>query len=166
VGALNWERTQEFTFFSVANIASQNGIIIAKQQGSGPATGWGVNHFTAATNPPGFSVAIRNQGGNQAWRYAAGRYNTNTVYEAVYKGDSNATNIELALNGANQSGTNQDNTLSLSVLNNVQATIGSRENGSVPLNGKMAELILYPFIQSSGNRTGINVNINTHYAIY
>ncbi len=53
-----------------------------------------------------------------------------------------------------------------SVLNNVQAAIGSRENGSVPLNGKMAELILYPSIQSSGSRTGINVNINAHYAIY
>lgn len=165
-GALNYERTQAFSFFAVANVANQNAYFIGKQQNSGTSTGWGVIHLASTGNPPGFAVQVRASSTSQAWHYATGRYNANTIFQAIYQGDSNADNIALAYNGVVQSGISFANNLTSSITNAVTATIGSRENGAVPLNGMMSELILYPNAQSNANRTGINSNINTHYNIF
>ena len=80
--------------------------------------------------------------------------------------DSSTGNYEYAFDGSNTTGNMASwSDVAIDSSNTANVGVGGSGNGNQLFLGSMQELIIYPDDQS-GNRTGIEGDINTHYLIY
>jgi hypothetical protein len=144
------------------NSTSGNGIV-----GSNRGTGSNVGFYLYGTTQ--LQHVISNGGLNIVINTSTTTISTNTQYLNFITGDpSNATLNQRSLININNSSVNQNNTNTgtPSTANSVgDVQIAALGGNAETLNGNYQELIIYSSIQSA-NRTGIQNNINTYYAIY
>jgi hypothetical protein len=137
--------------------------LMGSNAGTGSKIGFYLESFTK------LSHAISNGGTNITINDTTTNITANTQYLNFILGNpASSTLNQRSLIYINNSSVNQNNTNSgtLSTSNSSHdVQLGTYGNNSSNMNGYYQEVIFYPSSQSS-NRTGIQSNINTYYAIY
>ncbi|MBF0433163.1 MAG: DUF2341 domain-containing protein, partial [Fibrobacteria bacterium] len=123
---LDFERTDSYTISAWAKHASaQNGTVIGKMNNADPYTGWDM--YWQSTHKI-YSHLINTNTSNAIQEYTNGTFTTDAWYLITisYDGSSNASGMNIYVNGILQSTTVSQNTLSASTVNANVFAIGTR----------------------------------------
>ena len=149
----NFERTQKFSVeFWIKTSAVVISQIIGRRLPAGSSTqGWdilaindGVVAITLAnttlTPQNALSVRSTNTINNNAWRHVV----------ITYAGTSLPTGVSIYIDGVKEVNNVVANTLSASVINSAICSIGSRNAADYFFAGTVDEIVIYPYVLSSG----------------
>jgi len=158
------------SLFLVANITDGQGASTITRHGqSNPDNAWNFQIASDSKNPLGLircSNGTINTGSTEKYITAGGvvdNFGVQTLYGANH---SNGIGREIRVNETSLSlskpfGSDQSSTFNTSG----DLSIGANADGTSPLNGIFAELVIYD-LDNSANRAAIEANINNQYDIY
>lgn len=146
---LDFERTSPFSvsgwFISGALTEPSGGRMISKADTTANQRGW----FIAGAGVSGgqhvqFGL-VNTAVTNNIRVETTATYDNGTLYHfvATYNGSSNGTGVKIYLNGVNQSVTIVNNNLSATTLSSAVLTLGNREDGARPFQGRLFHLAVW-----------------------
>ncbi len=146
---LDFERTDPFSI--VAEIkTSQDGTqmeIVSKCRDSSPWDGYQLYvDGTRAGDPLEFALISDVAPSNYILVEGSTDMNDGAWHHVIitYDGSSSAGGVAIYVDGQADSVTVRQNTLSLTILNDIAFNIGSRELGGLPFTGQISRVVIYP----------------------
>ncbi len=167
IAAINFERTNAFTFFIVLKPTSlaSNAIPMAKEFNSGTYAGW----YMAILSPTGNVEMFLQYSTNYVEVKAITTLlAVNTPYVIVCRssGTGTAAGCDIWINGVKQTLTTiQDNLGSNSIMSAAPFTLGSRQNGGVPFRGYRYEAGVYSRGLTDGEIGNLSTGLMTKWGI-
>jgi len=145
----DFERTDPFSlvlFLKASGTGVEDFLNKRDISGGGSFPGWLLRFLDGATSDDDLSLFFRGSGGDSIAVDVENVDIRNGVYRNIimtYDGSSNASGVNMYIDGTLQTMVTSVDTLSTSMLTNVAVQLGVRENGSQFFAGDMAEVTIY-----------------------
>jgi len=170
--SLDFETTDPFTITFVIRFNSIGtwSYPVVRAIPSSPWRGYSIVTGSAWSNRLQFALTSSWAAGSDSVAWISGNttlgINTNYIVTGVSTGTATAAGLSLYLNGAAETLTTvYDSLASNSIKSSANFNIGSRGDGAVALDGRVAETLVYNSALSSADRSAIECYLGSKYGI-
>jgi hypothetical protein len=138
---LSLERTDAFSFSFWIKPNSNNGMILGKNDSASGAKGYAVYFNTS--NKLRFQLIANNSTSNWILVDSTNTVSLNewTHVTVTYSGNGAASGVSIYLNGSLETPIVTADNLTADISNNIDFNIGARNNGNLPFNGRIDEVV-------------------------